>query len=241
MQLKCQSRTQSPQALWPAVSQQEPLPKEPEDSGYEIAELLIQDILSIGQWKSQLVWGKPVGCVWVFSAPCPSFWITDDTPCSDIISHPDLPRSTFRHSRTDDWDRGTRLVRIFIPSFPVRRCLSRTWEQGWTKRSALDNIGWSGPDWSEFSDRPCDVIVRLLSRNKQIWRWSALSSFALCDKFAGGQLCWDNYSSVYTLKDWQSRFFRGVDECLHAFTILSLPTASLDVTSLYCCRGHYIT
>ena len=33
MQLKCQSRTQSPQALWPAVSQQEPLPKEPEDSG----------------------------------------------------------------------------------------------------------------------------------------------------------------------------------------------------------------
>ena len=113
--------------------------------------------------------------------------------------------------------------------------------EGVKERSALDNIGWSGPDWSEFSDRPCDVIVRLLSRNKQIWRWSALLSFALCDKFAGGQLCWDNYSSVNTLKDWQSRFFRRVDECLHAFTILSLPTASLDVTSLYCCRGHYIT
>ena len=32
-----------------------------------------------------------------------------------------------------------------------------------------------------------------------------------------------------------------MDECLHAFTVLSLPTASLDVTFLYCCRGHYIT
>ena len=29
--------------------------------------------------------------------------------------------------------------------------------------------------------------------------------------------------------------------CLHAFTALSLPTTALDVTYLYCCKGHYIT
>ena len=75
------------------------------------------------------------------------------------------------------------------------------------KRSALGNTVWSGPDWSEFSDRPCDVIVRLITKKTNIWRWSALLSSALGDKFAGCQLCWDNYSSVCTLNDWQSSFF----------------------------------
>ena len=77
--------------------------------------------------------------------------------------------------------------------------------------SALGNIGWSGPDWSEFSDRPYDVIVRLITKKTNVWRWSALLSSALGDKLAGCQLCWGNYSSVCTLNDSQSSFFRGMD------------------------------
>lgn len=91
---------------------------------------------------------------------------------------------------------------------------SGIWRDSWLyrlrsewRRSALGNIGWSGPDWSEFSDRPCDVIVRLITKKTNVWRWSALLSSALGDKFAGCQLCWDNYSSVCTLNDWQSSFF----------------------------------
>ena len=43
--------------------------------------------------------------------------------------------------------------------------------------SALGNIGWSGPDWSEFPDRPCDVIVRLITK-KQIYGAEGLNLLA---------------------------------------------------------------
>ena len=113
---------------------------------------------------------------------------------------------------------------------------------GSMKWSAWKGARLIGISWSEFPDRPCDDIVRLITKKTNIWSWSALLSSALGDKFAGCQLCWDNYSSERLNTERLTRpFFRGMDECFHAFIVLSLPTASLDVTSLYCCRGHYIT